>query len=131
MSLTRFANSYIHQNVADETTVVRLRLHADGRTATASSTVVDGVEDFVRRTVASMRLAPVDPTWPGLTQKAAVGFGFDEATAAAAPDERAARVRAFVDQAGGLEVAGYCRTSATRVVYVNSAGQQVRGGSNT
>lgn len=160
LSLTRFANSYIHQNVADETTTVRLRLHADGRTATASSTVLDGVEDFVRRTVASMRLAPLDPTWPGLTPPTGGGSGsggsgsgaaggpgggsagdgngpagggvfagnLDEATAAAAPDERAARVRAFVGQAGGLEVAGYCRTSATRVVYLNSAGQQLLGG---
>ncbi|GAB3870128.1 TldD/PmbA family protein [Dactylosporangium cerinum] len=130
VSLTRFANSYIHQNVADETTTVRLRLHADGRTATASSTVVDGVEDFVHRTVASMRLAPADPTWPGLAPLAATptGGNLDEATAAAAPDERAARVRAFVDQARGLEVAGYCRTSATRVVYVNSAGQHLTGG---
>ncbi|MEV0131458.1 metallopeptidase TldD-related protein [Dactylosporangium sp. NPDC050688] len=148
LSLTRFANSYIHQNVADETTTVRLRLHADGRTATASSTVLDGIEDFVRRTVASMRLAPLDPTWPGLTPPGggpgtaesssgggsgwSGGEGFagnlDEATAAAAPDERAARVRAFVEQAGGLEVAGYCRTSATRVVYLNSAGQHLLGG---
>jgi predicted Zn-dependent protease len=130
LSLTRFANSYIHQNVADETTAVRLRLHADGRTATASTTVIDGVEDFVRRTVASMRLAPADPMWPGLAPRAPLGFAgnVDEATAAAAPDERAARVRAFVDQAAGLEVAGYCRTSATRVVYANSAGQHVRGG---
>ncbi|MDG6104901.1 TldD/PmbA family protein [Dactylosporangium aurantiacum] len=144
LSLTRFANSYIHQNVADETTTVRLRLHADGRTATASSTVLDGIEDFVRRTVASMRLAPLDPTWPGLTPPAAGGAAdapggtggagsgiagnVDEATAAAAPDERAARVRAFVEQAGGLEVAGYCRTSATRVAYLNSAGQHLFGG---
>ncbi len=129
LSLTRFANSYIHQNVADETTTVRLRLHADGRTAAASSTVLDGIEDFVRRTVASMRLAPADPTWPGLQARAAApGGNVDEATANAAPDERAARVKAFVEQAGGLEVAGYCRTSVTRVAYANSAGQQVLAG---
>ncbi|GAA1522129.1 TldD/PmbA family protein [Dactylosporangium maewongense] len=133
VALTRFANSYIHQNVADETTEVRLRLHADGRTATATSTVVkgiEGIEDFVQRTVAGMRLAPADPTWPGLAPPAPVAFGgnVDEATAAASPDDRAARVRAFVDEAAGLEAAGYCRTSSTRVVYANSAGQHVTGG---
>src|SRR5881628_721386 len=37
LALTRFARSYIHQNVADTGTVVRLRLHLDGRTATGSS----------------------------------------------------------------------------------------------
>jgi predicted Zn-dependent protease len=130
LALTRFANSYIHQNVADETTAVRLRLHADGRTATATTTVTDDVEDFVRRTMAGLRLAPSDPTWPGLSPAApaASGGNVDEATAAASPDDRAARVRAFVDQAAGLEVAGYCRTSVTRVVYANSAGQHITGG---
>ncbi|MEV8513947.1 metallopeptidase TldD-related protein [Dactylosporangium sp. NPDC051484] len=127
LSLTRFANSYIHQNVADETTSVRLRLHADGRTATTSTTVLDGLDDLVRRTVDAMRLAPADPTWPGLASPAplASAGNLDEATAAASPDERAARVRAFVDQAGGLDTAGYCRTSTTRVVYANSAGQHL------
>ena len=38
-ALTRFANSRIHQNVADATTTVRLRLHLDGRTAGGSTTV--------------------------------------------------------------------------------------------
>ena len=33
LALTRFANSFIHQNVAEATTRVRLRLHVDGRTA--------------------------------------------------------------------------------------------------
>ncbi|MFG2037371.1 TldD/PmbA family protein [Dactylosporangium sp. NPDC048998] len=127
LSLTRFANSYIHQNVADETTSVRLRLHAEGRTATTSTTVLDGLDDLVRRTVDAMRLAPADPTWPGLAPPAPLAStgNLDEKTAAASPDERAARVRAFVDQAEGLDTAGYCRTSMARVVYANSAGQHL------
>ncbi|GAA2367298.1 TldD/PmbA family protein [Dactylosporangium salmoneum] len=127
LALTRFANSYIHQNVADETTSVRLRLHADGRTATTSTTVLDALDELVRRTVDAMRLAPADPTWPGLTPRTPLGFSgnLDEETAAASPDERAARVRAFVDQAGGLDTAGYCRTSSTRIAYANSDGQHL------
>jgi predicted Zn-dependent protease len=127
LALTRFAGSYIHQNVADETTGVRLRLHADGRTAGTSTTVLDGLDDLVRRTVASMRLAPADPTWPGLAPPAPLAFdgNVDEETAAASPDDRAARVRAFVAQAEGLDTAGYCRTSSARVVYANSAGQHL------
>ena len=38
IALTRFANSFIHQNLADTTVSVRLRLHLDGRTATGSTT---------------------------------------------------------------------------------------------
>ncbi|WP_432985803.1 TldD/PmbA family protein [Dactylosporangium sp. CA-233914] len=127
LSLTRFASSYIHQNVADEITSVRLRLHADGRTATTSTTVLGGLDDLVRRAVESMRLAPADPTWPGLAPPAPLAFAgnVDDETASASPEDRAARVRAFVGQAEGLDVAGYCRTSASRVVYANSAGQNL------
>jgi predicted Zn-dependent protease len=125
-ALTRFANSFIHQNVADDTTTVRLRLHADGRTTASSTTVTsaDGLRDLVDRTVAAARLAPADPTWPGLAPAVSpVGAPeMDPATADASPDERAARVRAFVD-AAGLESAGYCRTSYQSVAFANSAGQ--------
>ncbi|MFI5906676.1 TldD/PmbA family protein [Dactylosporangium sp. NPDC051541] len=127
LALTRFAGSYIHQNVADEITSVRLRVHGGGRTASSSTTVVDGVEEFVRRTVASLRLAPADPTWPGLAPASGLQFAgeADEETVAASPDDRAARVRAFVAQAEGLDTAGYCRTSVSRAVYANSAGQHL------
>lgn len=124
--LTRFANSFIHQHVAEETTTVQLVLHADGRTATATTTRTDsdGLRQLVERTVASVRVAPPDPGWPGLTPPAnAHGqAGFDPATAAATGQERAARVRGFVD-AAGLPAAGYCETRTFRSAYANTAGQ--------
>ncbi len=130
-ALTRFAVSFIHQNVADESTSVRLRLHQGGRTAGGSTTVVDaaGLEGLVTRTLEAARLLPPDPGWPGLAPPApASGAGScDDATAGAGPAERAERVRAFVDAAGGLETAGYCRTSSTRAAFANSAGQSLAG----
>ncbi|MGN9913260.1 TldD/PmbA family protein [Phytohabitans sp. LJ34] len=131
LALTRFANSFIHQNVADATTSVRLRLHADGRTASGSTTVTtdEGLTGLVRRTREAARLLPPDPGWPGLappTPLAGAG-NWDEATARAAPDARADRVRAFVDAAGGLETAGYCRTMYAAGAFANSAGQSVSG----
>jgi predicted Zn-dependent protease len=130
-ALTRFANSAIHQNVADATTSVRLRLHLDGRTAAASSTVTDaaGLQALVDRTVAAARLCPPDAAWPGLTPPTPLGAAgdFDQATARATPDERAALVLAFVDAAGGLETAGYCRTTYASAAFVNSAGQAAEG----
>src|SRR5829696_1458231 len=77
-ALTRFANSVIHQNVAEDVLRISLRVHVDGRTASGAS-----------------------------------------------PDDRAARVRAFVDAAGGLETAGYCRTHHWRGGFANSAGQSL------
>ncbi len=72
LALTRFANSMIHQNVADETTTVRLVAHVDGRTVTATTTVTgdDALRGFVDRTLDAARLAPLDPGWPGLAPAA-------------------------------------------------------------
>jgi len=131
LALTRFANSFIHQNVAEATTSVRLRLHLDGRTAAGSTTVVtdDGLRGLVERTVAAARLCPPDPAWPGLAPPMpAVGPGrWDEATAHASPAERAERVRSFVDAAGGLETAGYLRTLHWAGALANTAGQSISG----
>ena len=130
-ALTRFANSAIHQNVADATTTVRLRLHLDGRTAGGSTTATDaaGLESLVERTIVAVRLSPPDPGWPGLTPPTPLVAegGFDEATARATPGERAARVRDFVRAADGLETAGYCRTTYMSAAFANSAGQSVEG----
>jgi len=131
LALTRFANSAIHQNVADDTTTVRLRLHRDGRTATGSSTLTGpaALADLVDRTVAAARVSPLDPGWPGLAPPARLpGTGtVDPATAAASPADRAARVRAFVDAAGDLRCAGYVRTVYCDTAFVNSAGQDASG----
>ncbi|HEY1487415.1 MAG TPA: DNA gyrase modulator, partial [Micromonosporaceae bacterium] len=131
VALTRFANSMIHQNVADETGTVRIRLHADGRTVTSSSTLMssDALAELVARTVSSVRLAPLDPKWPGLAPAApSLGTGtVDAAVANASPAERAERVRAFVDAAGGLNTAGYCQTRHLSASFANSAGQHISG----
>jgi predicted Zn-dependent protease len=143
-ALTRFANSAIHQNVAEATTTVRLRLHADDRTAAATTTIVspEGLRGLVERTLAAARVTPPDRAWPGLTPPtplhhsagyhgsgagSGLDFGFDEATAHATPEERATRVLDFVRAAGGLETAGYCRTTYTAAAFANTAGQSVEG----
>jgi predicted Zn-dependent protease len=131
-ALTRFANSFIHQNVAESISHVLLRVAVDGRTATTS---LDGPTDdetlgkLVDGVLEAARVRPEDPEWPGL---APVAEGprvdhWDEATAAASPDERARRVRDFVDAAGGLETAGACATGAGLVAFANSAGQRLSG----
>ncbi len=124
-ALTRFANSSIHQNVAESTTAVRLRVHADGRTAAGSTTVTDadGLRALVERTLAAARLSPPDPRWPGLTPPAPVTvMEVDPQTAHAGPAQRASRVAAFVAAGAGLETAGYCATSYEQVWFANSAG---------
>jgi predicted Zn-dependent protease len=133
LGLTRFANSHIHQNVADVAVTVRLRLHLNGRTAAGvtSRTDPDGLRQLVERTIAAARLSPPDPGWPGLSPPAALATSgtADGGVIGASPDDRAARVRSFVDGAGGLTTAGYCRTRYTTVTFANSAGQSAKGSS--
>jgi predicted Zn-dependent protease len=131
LALTRFADSFIHQNVADTTTTVRLRLHRDGRTATGSTTVTsaDGLRALVEQTVAASDLLPVDAGWPGVTPPSELTSegNYDPATAEAEPAVRATVVRDFVDAAGGLVTAGYCRTVGIETSFANTAGHQISG----
>lgn len=123
-ALTRFANSRIHQNVADETATVALRVHLDGRTSSLT-TAANGVDvsAVVTDAIDAARNGPADPGWPGVAPPADVDAATD-APPASTPAERAEAVRAFVDAAGGLEAAGYCRDRRETIVFANSAGHR-------
>lgn len=130
-ALTRFANSFIHQNVAEERLTVRLKVARDGRVASGS---IDGgsgeaLERLVESTLAAALLRPVDPDWPGLAPPAPLAqiAHYDDATAAAGPADRAALVERFIDAGGGLLGAGYASTEASEVAFANSAGQRATG----
>ncbi|MGI8692798.1 MAG: TldD/PmbA family protein [Geodermatophilaceae bacterium] len=128
-ALTRFAESFIHQNVADECYRVVLQVHVDGRTAAASTnrTTPDAVSALVTSALAAAALTQEDAGWAGLSPRQDVHTtgNWDEATAAAAPDARARAVRSFVDAAAGLACAGYCQTKSVESAFANSAGQAV------
>ena len=131
-ALTRFANGSIHQNVAEETRHVSLRVALDGHVATAK---LDGAtdEEALRRLVGhafdAARVRPVDPDWPGCTppSPAPAVDHWDEGSASATPDERARLVGAFVAAASGLTTAGFCSTESQAVAYASSLGQQLEG----
>jgi predicted Zn-dependent protease len=131
--LTRFANSFIHQHVGEDTTRIALTLAVDGRTASASSTAVADADlaELVATTIASATRQPVDPYWPGATPPAPVTdrHHLDEATAAADPDVRATMVREFVAADPTLRAAGYLDTEAGWVAFASTAGQRVSGAS--
>ncbi|HET9772329.1 MAG TPA: TldD/PmbA family protein, partial [Acidimicrobiia bacterium] len=131
-ALTRFANSFIHQNVGEAGGSVSLKIALpDHRVATATTTRTDddGLSALVENTLAAAALRPADPDWPGLAPPAAVAGvdHYDPATEEASPDERARRVRAFVDAGPGLRAAGYCDTDGGTTAFANSAGQRAEG----
>jgi predicted Zn-dependent protease len=134
-ALTRFATSFIHQNVADAVRDVHLRVALDGRVAEATGNQTDdeSLGRLVRSTLDAARLQPVDPAWPGLAQVAdpAAVDHWDDATAGAEPAERASRIGDFVAAADGLETAGFCSTAGLHTAFANSAGQRVAGRATT
>jgi predicted Zn-dependent protease len=135
--LTRFANSFIHQNVATDVTSVSLRLHVNGRTASGATTRTDpdGLRALVSNTAAAATLLSPDNLWAGLTPPTGLpaessvdaGLPVDEATAAATPAERAARVASFVEATTGLAAAGYCSTDHVVTAFANTAGHAGSG----
>jgi len=131
-ALTRFANSSIHQNVAEDHTSARLLVSIDGRLASSGTDRPGdgGLERLVERTLAAARMRAVDPEWAGLAPPAPAPAidTYDEATHLASPTRRAEVVRQFVD-AGGPEVrgAGFCDSGGSMSAFANSAGQRVAG----
>ncbi|MFO7961886.1 MAG: hypothetical protein R6U94_13165, partial [Nitriliruptoraceae bacterium] len=129
--LTRFANSFIHQHVGEDTVTVSLTVAVGGRTSSASSTRIadDELARLVDTALAAAALQPVDPLWPGATPPAELGFTgqYDDATAEATPDERAAGVESFVAAGPELRAAGYLDNAASWVAFASTAGQRVAG----
>lgn len=128
--LTRFANSFIHQNVVDEHTTVVVELVSEGRSASGSTSRTDDVslEALVAGALAAADVRPPDPSWAGLTPPTAPtrsGVHFDQSTADAGPDERASVVSAFVQAGEGLEAAGYCQTTVIETLLANSLGHRI------
>jgi len=132
--LTRFANSFIHQHVGEDTITVTLDAAVDDRSASASTTAVDdaALRDLVERTLASAALQPVDPYWPGAAEHQEVpGSGHvDDATAESDPAARAAGVKAFVDAGPELRAAGFLDTETEWVAFASTAGQRAVGGAS-
>jgi predicted Zn-dependent protease len=130
-ALTRFARSFIHQNVVDTSSRVRLRVVRDGSWAVAETDRTDAgaLARAAESALAAARLRKPDPAFPGLAPPAPVptGGNWDDATADATPEQRAAVVRDFIDAAAGKETAGYVETSRTEAAYANTLGQSHAG----
>jgi len=130
-SLTRFANSYIHQNVTEEVVSVTLRVARDARVASATSTVTtpDALQAFVDTTLDIAAQQPVDIDWPGVGEPVdqLEVDNWDQSTADATPAQRAEVVKAFVDAGKGLSGAGFCQTDARFLAFGNTAGRYAHG----
>ncbi len=134
-ALTRFANSSIHQNVAEDFVHARVRVSVGGRLAAAGTDRpgAGGLERLVERTLAAAGMRAVDPEWPGLAPPATAPEvrSYDEATHLADPALRAQVVRRFVEAGPDLRGAGYCDSNGSHSAFANSAGQRLEGRSSS
>jgi predicted Zn-dependent protease len=131
-ALTRFANSEIHQNVAETNIGVNLRFCVGRRIAVAATgrTDDDGLRALVERAAAIARSVEERDDWGGLPTPAGGDrselstTGYAAATADASPEFRADGVRAVIAAADAVGVLAYGAFSTTRegMAVANSAG---------
>ncbi|MEO8274455.1 MAG: TldD/PmbA family protein, partial [Chloroflexota bacterium] len=132
-ALTRFANSEIHQNVAERSVSVSLR-HVVGRRIAVVSTGkvdADGLRSLVHRAASIARSCEELEDWAGLPEPASGpgpigggGFAWSKGTADATPEFRAEGVRAVIAaaDAAGVLAYGAFSTDAEAIAVANSKG---------
>jgi predicted Zn-dependent protease len=131
-ALTRFANSRIHQNVAERDATLRIRLVRDARTGVASTNRLDdeGLREAVDRASATLALTTPNPLGAPLaasnSSAADPRLGFVAATARADPEVRAAGARAVIaaGDAAHLESSGAFSTETATLAVANSRGMR-------
>ena len=127
-ALTRFANSYIHQNVEQQDVDIRVRAVMGKKIGVASSNDHSdaGLRTVVERALALARHQQDNTDFQTLPAPRPVRRidAFVERTARTGPEERAAVVGQICDAAtkAGLTAAGAFRTSTAEVAVANSLG---------
>ncbi|MBJ7609903.1 MAG: TldD/PmbA family protein [Candidatus Dormibacteraeota bacterium] len=127
-ALTRFANGAIHQNVADCTTRLRLRLIGDGRAGVAEMQAEsDDAAAALVQTAETVRSQappgePVPLYAPDGGPDAETGYGAD--TEAVTPEQRADHVAVVCGAARdrGQTAFGACETGVTMVAMASTTG---------
>lgn len=126
--LTRFANSYIHQNVAERDVGLRVRTVVGKKIGVASINDLspEALERVVERALNIAKLQPENPDFVSLPGPAPIAEieAFDEATAAFSPEARARAVGVICQLAvgNGLIASGAFSTGAYEVAVANSLG---------
>ncbi len=131
-ALTRFANNELHQNVAEEDTVVNLRFVDGQRVGVASLNRYDeaALARLVASAAATARLQPEQSDFrslPGPRPTPLVAGAFASATAEADPEVRAEAAAAVIAaaEAVGAQAFGYAQTASEEVSVANSLGIRV------
>jgi PmbA protein len=128
LQLTRYANSYIHQNVAEHDQQIFLRLVFGQRIGAGSTNILtdDGIEGLVERVTEQAKHQPEVPDFKSLPGPKPIPSvrAYYESTANCHPNVRASGVKLICDLAAerGLVASGSFATSRGELAIVNSNG---------
>ena len=133
-ALTRFANSEIHQNVAETNVSISLRVVVGKRIGVAASGRTDeaGLRRLAENAAAIARVVEELEDWAGLpepTEIRDVPAAYSRTTAEASPEFRAEAVRAVIagaDEAGVTSYGSFA-TGTESIAVANSKGVRVAG----
>ncbi len=126
--LTRFANSYIHQNVAEKNAQIRVRAVAGKKigVATTNDLSDEALTQAVESAIEAAKLQKENPDFLSLPSALPIPQveGFVEATAGCTPEERAQAVSIICRRAteGRLNASGAFTTAAQEITVANSLG---------
>jgi PmbA protein len=133
-ALTRFANSEIHQNVAETNVTLNLRVVVGKRVGVASSgrTDAEGLRRLADSAIAIARVVEELDDWgglPGPTDVQEVAAAYSRTTASASPEFRAEGARAVIGaaDAAGVTAYGSFATSLESTAVANSNGVRAAG----
>lgn len=127
-ALTRYANSYIHQNVKEVDTTISIRVIKDNRQGTASTNItdMDALEATAKKAMQLCEFSPKNPHELKLPEKSEYRQlnPLDEQTVNCTPEQRADAVATMVNYANplGLTLAGAFSIHTHEIGIVNSNG---------
>ncbi len=127
-SLTRFAESTIHQNVAERDAMISVRAVLGKRIGVARGNQItkDEVQSVARRAVELARVSAEDERFVSLPEPRPLPdiVSYSGATASSTPEQRADSVRAIVAVAGanGCRASGSLSAESAEIAVANSLG---------
>ncbi|HEV2879206.1 MAG TPA: TldD/PmbA family protein [Candidatus Eremiobacteraceae bacterium] len=129
-SLTRYQHNSAHESVNERNCQLSVRAVVGKRQGVAGTNKLDeaGITEVVRRAYESAKLSTEDPVFPGLPGPGGeivdIADAFDQTTATATPDMRAAAVNdvAKIMRVHSLYGAGYVSTQSDAFAIANTKG---------
>ncbi len=122
--LTRFANSYIHQNVEEENVIIVVKCVNEKRIGEASTNTFNEIEKTVECAQAISRVAPANPDFPGFPEANPIEdvTTFITKTYEFTPLKRAEVCNSIIRRTSGLKAFGSFSTDMLELVIANSNG---------